>query len=238
MHITKLGGLTARLTGGTDGRGGGDGPLVVMLHGFGAPGDDLVPLHQVIQGPPGTRYVFPEASLTLGMGFGESRAWWMIDMDQLQRDIASGRVRDLSQTVPQGLAEARAAVTALLHDIERTMDVKPTWLVLGGFSQGAMLACDVVLRTARSFAGLILLSGTLLTQDEWGPLMPARQGLPVLQSHGRSDPLLSVVMAERLRDRLTAAGLPVHWVPFNGGHEIPMSVVRELGPFVTRITAS
>jgi phospholipase/carboxylesterase len=46
MRVDKLGGLTVRLTGGTDGKGGGNGPLVVLLHGFGAPGDDLVPLSE------------------------------------------------------------------------------------------------------------------------------------------------------------------------------------------------
>ena len=35
MRVDKLGGLTVRLTGGTDGKGGGNGPLVVLLHGFG-----------------------------------------------------------------------------------------------------------------------------------------------------------------------------------------------------------
>ena len=44
MRIAQFGGLTVRLTGGTDGKGGGNGPIVVLLHGFGAPGDDLVPL--------------------------------------------------------------------------------------------------------------------------------------------------------------------------------------------------
>ena len=44
MREIQLGGLRTRVTGGTDGKGGGNGPLVVLLHGFGAPGNDLVPL--------------------------------------------------------------------------------------------------------------------------------------------------------------------------------------------------
>src|SRR5690606_2105799 len=44
MRTEILGGLTACVTGGTDGKGGGDGPVVVLLHGFGAPGTDLVAL--------------------------------------------------------------------------------------------------------------------------------------------------------------------------------------------------
>jgi phospholipase/carboxylesterase len=48
MREDLLGGLKVRLVGGSDGRGGGDGPVVLLLHGFGAPGDDLVPLADVI----------------------------------------------------------------------------------------------------------------------------------------------------------------------------------------------
>src|SRR5580704_2280770 len=53
MKLVKLGDLDARVTGGSDREGGGDGPVVVLLHGFGAPGDDLVPLGRVLAAPRG-----------------------------------------------------------------------------------------------------------------------------------------------------------------------------------------
>jgi phospholipase/carboxylesterase len=231
--IERLGGLQVRLTGGTDGRGSGDGPVVVLLHGWGAPGDDLVPLGQEIDAPRGTRYVFPEAPLSLQMGFGDSRAWWMLDLEKRQREIAAGRARDLSRKVPEGLAEARAKVIALLDELERRFGAKP--IVLGGFSQGAMLACDVALHHSKPLAGLVMLSGTLLAADEWTPLMPKRKGLQVFQSHGSVDPLLPSFMAESLRDLLTQAGLSVEWVGFRGGHEIPGVVLDKLGAFLRMV---
>ena len=51
MKTISFGGLSCRLVGGADREGGGDGPLVVLLHGFGAPGDDLVQLWRVIDAP-------------------------------------------------------------------------------------------------------------------------------------------------------------------------------------------
>ncbi len=235
MKVEQLGGLKVRLTGGTDGRGGGDGPVVVLLHGWGAPGDDLVPLGQEIAAPRGTRFVFPEAPLSLQMGFGDSRAWWMLDLEQRQREIAAGRARDLSRKVPEGLAEARTKVIALLDELERRLGAKP--IVLGGFSQGAMLACDVALHTGKPLAGLVMLSGTLLAADEWTPLMPKRKGLKVFQSHGSMDQLLPSFMAESLRDLLTQAGLSVEWVGFRGGHEIPGVVLEKLGGFLRAVLA-
>ncbi len=235
MKVEQLGGLKVRLTGGTDGRGGDDGPAVVLLHGWGAPGDDLVPLGPEIDAPHGTRYVFPEAPLSLQMGFGDSRGWWMLDIEKRQREIAAGRARDLSREVPKGLAEARAKVIALLDELERRAGAKQ--LVLGGFSQGAMLACDVALNTSKPLAGLVLLSGTLLAADEWTPLMPKRKGLRVFQSHGSADPLLPFFMAEQLRDLLKQGGLSVEWVSFRGGHEIPGIVLDRLGGFLRTILA-
>jgi len=233
MRVERLGGLVARLTGGTDGRGGGGGPVVVLLHGWGAPGDDLVPLGQEINAPRGTRFLFPEAPLSLQLGFGDSRGWWMLDIERRQREIAAGRARDLSREVPKGLAESRAQVSALLDDAERKLGAKQ--IVLGGFSQGAMLACDTALRAGRPLAGLVLLSGTLLAADEWTPLMPKRKGLKVFQSHGSMDPLLPSFMAEQLRDLLTQAGLSVEWVGFRGGHEIPAVVLDRLGGFLRAV---
>ena len=75
MREEQIGGLRARMTGGTDGKGGGQGPLVLLLHGFGAPGDDLVPLADVLNVPAGTRFVFPEGPLSLSFGPGDARAW-------------------------------------------------------------------------------------------------------------------------------------------------------------------
>ena len=237
MRQDNIGGLTVRLTGGTDGHGGGHGPVVILLHGFGAPGDDLVPLWQYLDAPRGTRFVFPAGPLSLSMGLGESRAWWMLDLDRITKDREAGRPRDLSQEVPKGLAEAREKILALLRDLDPRGGTDPKKTVLGGFSQGAMLACDVALRSPRPLAGLVLLSGTLVSQREWEPLMPKRKGLRVLQSHGNQDPLLPFSQAERLRDLLKGAGMVVDWNSFRGGHEIPEAVLNRLSTFLRTVLA-
>lgn len=238
MKTLTLGGLTARVLGGTDGAGGGDGPVVVLLHGFGAPGDDLVPLGAALGLPRDVRFVFPAAPLSFSMGFGESRAWWMIDMERLQRAMMLGQARDLSGEDPEGLAPARERLVALLDDAERLLGAAPERTVLGGFSQGAMLSCDVALRTGRPLAGLVLLSGTLLAASAWQPRMAARAGLRVFMSHGRQDPLLPFSGSARLRDLLVEAGLGVEFVEFRGGHEIPGGVLARLQAFLRGLVAA
>ena len=145
MREEQVGGLRIRATGGTDGKGGGRGPLVVLLHGFGAPGDDLVSLADALNVPAGTRFVFPEGPLSLSFGPGNARAWWILDMARIAADQAAGRPRDLSQDIPKGLAPARETLLAFLKEIERVFNADPRKTILGGFSQGAMLSCDVML---------------------------------------------------------------------------------------------
>jgi phospholipase/carboxylesterase len=233
MRIEKVGALKVRIAGGTDREGGGEGPVVVLLHGFGAPGDDLVSLWRVLRAPPGTRFVFPEAPLSLAaMGMLEARAWWMIDIARFQRTHTPRDVEHLMAEVPPGLAAAREQVVAMLGELDAAL--RPSKLVLGGFSQGAMLSVDVALRADCALAGVVVMSGALIAANEWRALAPKRSGLPVVQSHGTRDPILPYVAAERLRDLLEGAGLAHTWVPFAGEHAIPVTVADAVGAFLER----
>ncbi len=235
MRTEHWAGLEIRITGGNDSLGGGKGPLVVLLHGFGAPGDDLVPLAPYLRAPPGVRFLFPAAPLSLDFGFGDARAWWMLDMERLMKARAQGQWESLSREVPRGLEDARNRLADLMHMAVDHLAVPQGQLILGGFSQGAMLALDYTLRSDISLAGLILLSTTMIAKQEWLTAFPARQGLPVFLSHGTGDDILSHTVAAQLREHLTSAGLPVQWVEFPGGHEIPFPVLEGLGSFIRRV---
>jgi phospholipase/carboxylesterase len=217
-----LAGLTTRIVGPADAA-----TTCVLLHGFGAPGDDLVPLAGALAGP--VRFVFPEAPLPLGGLYGDARAWWLLDLARLEDDQRRGVPRDRRDEVPEGLLEARAQVMRLLDQVQARFSVAAPALVLGGFSQGAMLALDVALHRDAPPAGLLLMSGTLIAEAAWQPRMASLAGVPVMLSHGRHDGLLPFSVAEVLRDRLTAAGADVDWQPFPGGHEIPASALAAAG---------
>jgi phospholipase/carboxylesterase len=214
--------------------GEGDGPVVVLLHGFGAPGDDLVGLAESLAAPDGTRFVLPEAPIALG---GGGRAWWPLDRDELRQARLSGQPRDLSDRTPDGLAEARGAVLRFLDETARTLELNTSQLVLGGFSQGAMLALDVALHAPEPPAAVVVMSGAPLTLEAWIPRMSRLEGVPVLVTHGRRDTLLSYDATEALVERLGAAGVDVRWAPFPGGHAIPPSVRRRLAALITEISS-
>jgi phospholipase/carboxylesterase len=214
---------------------------VVLLHGFGAPGTDLVPLADELAAPPGTRFVFPMAPLALEPGAPASlgpRAWWMIDMQALQLASLSGDFDELSERKPEGIDGARAKLESFLAALQAELAFTSERCVLGGFSQGAMLATETLLRSQARYAGLLVLSGTLLMRSEWTGLIPARRGLPVLQSHGTDDPILPFELAEELKELFVSSGVDVDWVPFRGGHGIPRPVLNRASALLVRALAS
>ena len=240
MAVQKLGPLRVRTIVKTPGTTSKNALTVVLMHGYGAPGDDLVSMADAIDAPAGTTFVFPEAPLSLSdprMPFlGDARAWWPVDLGRFERASREGTMDALIDNEPDGMSSARDAVVAMLDALEAETKTPGARIVLGGFSQGSMIATDVALRTTRPLAGLAVLSGTLLAATEWLPGMTHRKGLPVFQSHGTADPLLPFALAELLRDAMKEAGLGVRFLPFDGGHGISPEVMRDLGQWLRELS--
>lgn len=209
--------------------GEGDGPVVMLLHGFGARGDDLVRLAHSLDVPEGTRFVLPAAPVALPR---RGRAWWMINRRELIRARATNSPRDLSEREPEGLAEARQAVLQVLDEAERRLEVSGSNVVMAGFSQGAMLAMDVALHAPEPPAAVAMMSGAPLARDQWQPRLDRLDGVPVLISHGRNDRLLSFEAAEGLARSLEEKGARVTFLPFEGGHRIPPATQAALSELV------
>jgi phospholipase/carboxylesterase len=210
---------------------------VVLLHGYGAPATDLVPLAHELDAPAGTHLVFPAAphALDLGMPGFDGRAWWPIDMLRLQIAVQTRNLEGLANERPEGIVEVRQTLSAFLDALLSELNVAPERLVLGGFSQGAMLSCDLALRETRPLGGLVLLSGTLISRSEWLPLMSQRAGLPVFQSHSPDDQVLPYSLAQELHADLRRAGADAEFVPFRGGHGIGGPVLPALSQFLARV---
>lgn len=214
--------------------GSPDAPTLVLFHGYGADGADLAPLAAELGLSKPVNAAFPDAPLTLSFdGMPGGRAWFPIDVERLQRAQMTGKPVDWSAAEPGGLAEARRAAEEFLA----ALGAPPARLILGGFSQGAMLAVDLALRAAQAPLGLAVLSGNLINEKKWAELAARRKGLRFLQSHGTSDPILGYAGAKRLAEVLKAGGLDGELISFDGGHGIPVSVIEALGRFVEELSA-
>lgn len=204
-------------------------PWVILFHGYGADAWDLSGLADVIPVKKPCNFLFPQGFLEVPIGPGwTGRAWWELDMAKLQRDIEAGVERDTGAEVPAGLGKARQKMMSMLEEL----DVPWDRLILGGFSQGGMIAADLALRAPVAPKGLILLSTALINKAEMKEVAPSKKGLEFFQSHGDQDMVLSHKNAARLETLLTQAGLKGKLRTFRGGHEIPVPVITELGTWL------
>lgn len=203
---------------------------LVLLHGYGSAPQQWLPFVGTIRRSPAIRLIFPEGP-DVGAD-GRGRGWWPLDLAS-HRD--STGLPDLSRTRPPGLAAAAARVETLLGEITTRLGSRPGDLLLGGFSQGGMVSAEIAFRSDTPLKALILLSPTVVDEPSWRDGIPLRRGLPVFVAHGREDEVLPFSATARLAETLRTAGLSVTWVPFDGGHEIPVPVVTALNEFLANI---
>ncbi len=235
---TSIAGLSVRVVDAAAGQASGPAPppVVVLLHGFSMTADDLAPFGASLGVP--ALFLFPEGPIDLAPHGLRGRAWWMIDVDRRDAAIARGDDRDLGDENPAGLPAANQRLATLLGEVRARWPGRA--LFLGGFSQGAILSLDLVLRNRpalpalSSLAGLILLSSGRVTAAAWAALMQGdnARGLPMFQSHGRLDRELSFAAAAALAADLAAAGARHTFVAFDGAHELPLPVLRALKRFL------
>lgn len=209
--------------------------VVLFCHGFGAPGTDLVPLtDEIISSADIDRnrvlFVYPAAPLELEtFGGFDGRAWWLINMQALQEMTGANDFSELKKSIPPGLIEAREMLKESLQELFDRTKTGFSNLIIGGFSQGAMLTAETVLNAEENPVCLVQMSGTLICEDQWRDYAQSHSNLEVLQSHGRIDPVLPYAGSEWLRDLFLENGCRVEFLPFHGVHTISMEMIQAIG---------
>lgn len=170
--------------------------LVVLVHGYGADGNDLIGLgRHWAAALPDVAFVAPHAPEPCAMSPG-GRQWFPLTM----RDPAE---------VPRGVARAAPALDAFLGQELGRMRLPASALALVGFSQGTMMALDVGLRRKPALAAIVGYSGLLARPETLteGP----RPAPPVVLVHGDQDEVLPVEYLPMACAALAAAEIPVEW---------------------------
>lgn len=195
--------------------------LVVLLHGYGADGADLIGLAEVwAPRLPHVAFVAPNAPEPCAMA-PMGRQWFPLTL------------RDPSEYW-RGVTAAAPSLDAFIDaELART-GLTETELVLVGFSQGTMMALHVGFRRPRPLAGLIGYSGCLagperLEQD-------LRQRFPVLLVHGAFDDVLPVELTEHAARTLAQLDVPVRSHVEPGlGHGISQAGLRLGADFLSEV---
>lgn len=111
-------------------------------------------------------------------------------------------------------------VNQVVDDFSACYSVDPKRRIIHGFSAGGVLAYLVGLQAADFFAGVSVAAANLGTAEYYAgkSLLPAPWKIPVSHTHGLSDANFPIATAQAGRDKLLAAGHPVYWHEFAGGH--------------------
>jgi phospholipase/carboxylesterase len=198
------------------------GRVLVLLHGYGAPGDDLVGLaEELAKASPEVTFLVPAGSHRAGVG---GRSWLP--------DVTASSREELAAKLVEELRVAGARVWKVI-DGARSSGVACGDIHVGGFSQGGRLAVEVALSAPDDCAlgGVIDISGP---GERFAPLPPAagRPRMRVLVAHGRADPVVAFDEGRAVAHHLAAAGHEVRALWFDDRHRIAPPVREAIPRFL------
>lgn len=200
--------------------GGPAKQLVVLLHGYGADGKDLIGIAKQWQSLlTDAAFVSPHAPELCVMNPFGGRQWFELTFRESSDRAA------LEQMTPD--------MNAFLDDELEALDLDGGKLALVGFSQGTMLSLHVGLRRRQAPAAIIGYSGMLLSADQINAELKCRP--PVLLVHGDRDEVIPVEALTLACDALGEAGLGVQWHISRGlGHGIDVQGIAIGGAFLRK----
>lgn len=197
--------------------------LVILIHGYGSNGEDLISLARMIQPAlPDAAFVAPNAPLQTPRT-AAGYQWWPIETFSMAERAAGATAAapDLDAFITQALAQA---------------DLPSDRALLIGFSQGTMMALHVGLRRPEPLAGIVGISGMLVAAERLQAEIKSRP--PVLLIHGTEDDIVPFNSMDLASTALTAAGVRVESHVSTGvGHSVDQDGLAAATAFALRTLA-
>jgi phospholipase/carboxylesterase len=187
-------------------RGGKADSLVILLHGYGSNGADLISLAPYwAKALPGTAFVSPNAIEPVPQAPGGYQWFPITDLDP--------------RLMEHGVRQAAQSVDRFIDRELEKHGLDESRLALVGFSQGTMMSLHVGLRRARPLAAILGYSGVLVGGQRLKDEMVSKP--PVLLVHGDRDPMIPIPALFDSAEALAAAGHGAQWhVSFGVPHSI------------------
>jgi phospholipase/carboxylesterase len=195
--------------------------LVILLHGLGADGNDLIGLAPYwARLLPDAEFLSPDAPFPCDIApYGYQ---WFGSQDRSPEAVLGG------------VRAAAPILDAFIDEALAERGLKSGELALVGFSQGTMMSLFVGLRRAEAVAGIVGFSGRLLAPELLAGELRSRP--PILLVHGTEDPLVPYSSLDAAESTLKAAGVPVETVTSVGiGHSIDDQGLRRGGQFLKHV---
>lgn len=196
--------------------------LIVLLHGVGSRGSDLQGVAERLrQAIPQVSVALPDGPSAFDMGPGFQ--WFSIN-------------GVTEETRPMRILAARQAFDDRLAEVFRQQDINPETdrVILAGFSQGAIMAMDALIRADYPLAGVVAFSGRLASPL---PLRPPAGSAAVL-IHGKADQVIPWQESQKAAEALRAAGVQVELsIEEHVPHTISLAGIRTATTFIKKCVA-
>ena len=180
--------------------------LLVLMHGVGSHERDLFGLAPHV--PPAFHVLSLRAPFQIAP---DGYAWFVFDVLP-----GGGRRIDTAQE-----AAARALIAADVRAHAQRLGIPPARTVLGGFSQGGVMALSLLLTDPALQHAAMVLHGRLLPEALPQQAPAAQLAAHALWvSHGVDDPVLPVAEARRILEHVRALPIELDYHEYPGGHEI------------------
>jgi phospholipase/carboxylesterase len=187
--------------------------LVILLHGWGADGQDLIGLaDEWMDFLPHTLFISPDGPEICDVN-PHGRQWFSLG--------------DWSkEAIKEGVIRTHDHVNELLHSLMEEHQVPPHKVVLAGFSQGMMMALYTGLRQRQPLAAILGYSGALVAAEDLAEKEVSK--IPLCLIHGKSDEMIPLARHEEAIKTLSELGYPVESMVIPGlGHGIdPLGLLK------------
>lgn len=191
--------------------------LLVLLHGRGADENDLFPLLDMLDPQRRLLGITPRGPLSLPPG----GAHWY-------------QVFRVGYPDPATFFPTYELLTGWFDDLLAAEGFAHDRVVVGGFSQGAVMSYALGLGAARPRPATVLaFSGFIPTVDGFDIDLSDLSGYPVAIGHGTYDPVIEVGWGRIAKDRLEGAGADVKYRESPIPHSIDPGWVAEVGRFLS-----
>jgi len=199
--------------------GGAPKQLVILLHGYGADGNDLIGLGEAWASYlPDAAFISPHAPETMPGPFFGGRQWFNLEM-RTEREWE------------EGVRKAQPGLAAFIVEEARKAHLPLSAVALVGFSQGTMMALQVGLRLPEAPAAIVGFSGHLAGAAHLAAEIKVKP--PVLLIHGADDEVIPCQAIRLARNALASVGVAVEWQIRPGlGHGIDPEGLQAAGIFL------
>ena len=194
---------------------------VIFLHGLGADGFDFKAIFERSQFNK-IRFILPHAPyqpVSINQGF-EMRAWYDLYDLSLEKDEDEF-----------GMQKSSLIIQKLIEE-QISLGIPSKKIIIGGFSQGAVMSFYLGLKYHKKLGGIVALSGYLPLKNKLiSSINDDLIKIPIFMAHGLYDNVIDIQIADRSSEKLIARFNSVYFKKYPMGHEVCEKEIDDLSTF-------